>query len=145
MTQSRRNFVATLGALAATPVWAQTPPAFPNKVIRIVPFGTGGGPIDTLARAYADKLSARWGQPVIVDAKPGASGIIAADFVAKAPADGHTVMMTLPLTHVNVPILQAKTALRPGQGLHAAVHGGHRRADDRGAGQRAVQQPQGVR
>jgi tripartite-type tricarboxylate transporter receptor subunit TctC len=39
---------------AATP-WAQTPP-FPSKVIRIVPFGTGGGPIDTLARVYADKL-----------------------------------------------------------------------------------------
>ena len=112
MTQSRRNFVATLGALATTPVWAQTPPAFPNKVSRIVPFGTGGGPIDTLARVYADKLSARWGQPVSVDAKPGASGIIAADFVAKAPADGYTVMMTLPLTHVNVPILQ-KTPYDP--------------------------------
>lgn len=112
MTHSRRTFVASLGALAATPLLAQTPPAFPNKVIRIVPFGTGGGPIDTLARVYADKLSARWGQPVIVDAKPGASGIIAADFVAKAPADGYTVMMTLPLTHVNVPILQ-KTPYDP--------------------------------
>jgi tripartite-type tricarboxylate transporter receptor subunit TctC len=112
MTHSRRTFVASLGALAATPLVAQTPPAFPNKVIRIVPFGTGGGPIDTLARVYADKLSARWGQPVIVDAKPGASGIIAADFVAKAPADGYTVMMTLPLTHVNVPILQ-KTPYDP--------------------------------
>ena len=45
MTHSRRTFVASLGALAATPLVAQTPPAFPNKVIRIVPFGTGGGPI----------------------------------------------------------------------------------------------------
>ena len=113
MTQSRRNFVATLGALATTPVWAQTPPAFPNKVIRIVPFGTGGGPIDTLARVYADKLSARWGQPVIVDAKPGASGIIAADFVAKSAPDGHTVMFTLPLTHVNNAILQSKLPYDP--------------------------------
>ncbi len=103
---------AGLAALAAPHVFAQTAP-FPNKVIRIVPFGTAGGPIDTLARVYADKLQARWGQSVIVDAKPGASGIIAADFVAKAPPDGHTVFFTLPLTHVNVPILQAKLPYDP--------------------------------
>ena len=113
MTHSRRTFVAATAALAATPLLAQTSAPFPNRVIRIVPFGTGGGPIDTLARVYADKLSARWGQPVIVDAKPGASGIIAADFVAKSAPDGHTVMVTLPLTHVNVPILQAKVPYDP--------------------------------
>ncbi len=118
MKLMRRTFAVSMAAAAALGVlttgsaFAQAQPAFPNKVIRIVPFGTGGGPIDTLARVYADKLSARWGQPVIVDAKPGASGIIAADFVAKAPADGYTVMMTLPLTHVNVPILQ-KTPYDP--------------------------------
>ncbi|MGA0569486.1 Bug family tripartite tricarboxylate transporter substrate binding protein [Variovorax sp. VNK109] len=105
---------AGLASLAAPSVFAQTAAApFPNKVIRIVPFGTAGGPIDTLARVYADKLQARWGQPVIIDAKPGASGIIAADFVAKAAPDGHTVFFTLPLTHVNVPILQAKVPYDP--------------------------------
>jgi tripartite-type tricarboxylate transporter receptor subunit TctC len=49
----------------------------------------------------------------VVDAKPGASGIIAADFVAKAPGDGYTVMMTLPLTHVNNAILQTKLPYDP--------------------------------
>lgn len=78
-----------------------------------MPFGTAGGPIDVLARVYADRLQQRWGQSVIVDANPGASGIIAADFVAKAAPDGHTVMFTLPLTHVNVPILQAKVPYDP--------------------------------
>ncbi len=112
MLSNRRTFVSTLATLAGGQALAQTPP-FPSKVIRIVPFGTGGGPIDTLARVYAEKLQQRWGQPVIVDAKPGASGIIAADFVAKAPPDGHTVMFTLPLTHVNVPILQAKVPYDP--------------------------------
>jgi tripartite-type tricarboxylate transporter receptor subunit TctC len=109
----RRKFMAGAGAAlaaAALPVRAQ---AFPSRPIRIVPFGTGGGPIDTLARVYADKLSARWGQPVVVDPKPGASGIIAADFVAKAPPDGHTVLMTLPLTHVNNHILQPKLPYDP--------------------------------
>ncbi|MGE0498196.1 MAG: Bug family tripartite tricarboxylate transporter substrate binding protein [Ramlibacter sp.] len=112
MTHSRRTFVASVAALAAAPVLAQAP-AFPSRVIRIVPFGTAGGPIDTLARVYGDKLQQRWGQSIIIDAKPGASGIIAADYVAKAPADGYTVMMTLPLTHVNNAILQSKLPYDP--------------------------------
>jgi tripartite-type tricarboxylate transporter receptor subunit TctC len=101
----RRTFIAALAALAAAPLQAQTAP-FPSRMIRIVPFGTAGGPIDGIARAYAEKLQARWGQTVIVEAKPGASGIVATDFVAKSPPDGYTVMFTLPLTHINVPILQ---------------------------------------
>jgi tripartite-type tricarboxylate transporter receptor subunit TctC len=113
---SRRNFNAVLAAsvagLAAQPLLAQ-PAAFPSKVIRIVPFGTAGGPIDVIARIYGEKLQQRWGQPVLIDAKPGASGIIAAEFVAKAPADGHTVLMTLPLTHVNNAILMPKLPYDP--------------------------------
>lgn len=114
----RRHFLAAPVAHAAVVAGvpgvarAQTE-AFPSRPIRIVPFGTAGGPIDTLARAYGERLQQRWGQPVIIDAKPGASGVIAADFVAKAAPDGHTVMVTLPLTHVNVPILQAKLPYDP--------------------------------
>ena len=108
----RRTLMTALGGLAVWPAWSQTP-AFPSRLIRIVPFGAAGGPIDTLARTFADKLQARWGQTVIVDAKPGASGIIAADFVAKSAPDGYTVMFTLPLTHVNVPILQSKVPYDP--------------------------------
>ncbi len=122
MTLSRRCFsnrlAAWLALPAALPLLAQTAAStvtapFPNRVIRIVPFGTAGGPIDVIARVYAEKLQQRWGQSVIVDAKPGASGIIAADFVARAAPDGHTVMFTLPLTHVNVPILQSKVPYDP--------------------------------
>ncbi len=113
---SRRDFSAAASAglmwVATGPARAQAP-TFPNRVVRIVPFGAGGGPIDTLARAYADKLAQRWGQAVITDAKPGAAGIIAADFVAKAAPDGHTVMFTLPLTHVNAAILQPKLPYDP--------------------------------
>ena len=117
MLNSRRKFSALLG-IGWTALWpsarSQDPvPAFPARVIRIVPFGTAGGPIDTLARAYADKLQQRWAHPVIVDAKPGASGILAADFVAKSAPDGYTVMFTLPLTHVNNAILQPRLPYDP--------------------------------
>ena len=115
MQHDRRRFGAQLGAgllgLAAGPLFAQG--TFPSKPIRIVPFGTGGGPIDTLSRAYGEKLSARWSQPVVIDAKPGASGIIAADFVAKSAPDGYTVLVTLPLTHVNNAILMPRLPYDP--------------------------------
>ena len=101
--------LASYGASAL----AQQATTFPNKPIRIIPFGTGGGPIDAIARVYAEKLHQRWGQPVIVDPKPGASGIIAADAVAKAAPDGNTVMFTLPLTHINNAILQPKLPYDP--------------------------------
>jgi tripartite-type tricarboxylate transporter receptor subunit TctC len=104
------------GLLAAVTLWAvgaQAQENFPSRVIKIVPFGTAGGPIDTIARIYADKLRERWGQAVIVEAKPGASGILAADAVAKAEPDGHVVLMTLPLTHINNAILQPKLPYDP--------------------------------
>ena len=117
MQSSRRTFSAALGAalasLAAGPLRAQPAAAFPTKVIRIVPFGTAGGPIDVIARVYGEKLQQRWGQSVIVDAKAGASGIIAADYVAKSAPDGHTVFMTLPLTHVNNAILMPRLPYDP--------------------------------
>ncbi|MFM7008082.1 MAG: Bug family tripartite tricarboxylate transporter substrate binding protein [Betaproteobacteria bacterium] len=106
MNIQRRTVLAYLPTLGVSvQASAQSLAPFPNRPVRIVPFGTGGGPIDTLARAYGEKLSQRWGQPIVVDAKPGASGIIAADFVAKSAPDGYTVMMTMPLTHVNNAIL----------------------------------------
>jgi len=87
--------------------------AYPQRPIRLVPFGTAGGPIDHIARSYGEALKQRFGQPVIVDAKPGASGIVAADFVAKAPPDGYTLMLTLSLTHTTVPLLQQKVPYDP--------------------------------
>lgn len=113
MSLSRRTLLAALGAISNAPAWAQSATGFPNRPIKIVPFGTAGGPIDTLARIYGDKLQQRWGQAIVVDPKPGASGIIAADSVAKSAPDGYTVMMTLPLTHVNNAILQPKLPYDP--------------------------------
>jgi tripartite-type tricarboxylate transporter receptor subunit TctC len=94
-------------------VRARADELYPNKPIRIVPFGTAGGPIDSIARVYGEALKQRWNQPIVVDAKPGASGIVATDFVAKAPADGYTLLLTLSLTHTTVPLLQQKVPYDP--------------------------------
>ena len=69
---------------------------YPNKPIRIVvPYGAGGG-TDAVARLMAVRLSAAFGQPVVVENKPGASANIGTEFVARAPADGYTVLVTAP-------------------------------------------------
>lgn len=86
---------------------------FPGKPVRIVPFGTAGGPVDTIARMYAERLRQRWKQPVIVEPKPGASGTLAADTVAKAPPDGTTFLITLSLTHINNAVLQKNLPYDP--------------------------------
>ncbi len=94
---SRRGCLTGLAALGLTllqPAFAQN---FPNKPIRlVVTFPTGGAP-DTLARIFSEK--AQMGQPVVVDNKPGAGGNIGADFVAKSPADGYTIVMGTVGTH----------------------------------------------
>jgi tripartite-type tricarboxylate transporter receptor subunit TctC len=79
--------------LSATAASAQD---FPTKPIRIVvPYSPGGG-TDTVARLMAQRLSTAFGQSVLVENKPGASANIGAEFVARAPADGYTVLVTAP-------------------------------------------------
>ena len=72
---------------------AQTAASFPNRNIKIVvPFAPGGSS-DLLARLVAQRMTADWGQPVIVENKPGAGATLGADQVAKAPPDGYTLLL----------------------------------------------------
>ena len=78
------------GLVAGSAAWPQ---AYPDKPVKlIVPFAAGGSG-DIIGRIYAEKLSALWKQPVVVENKAGAGGNIASDFVAKAPADGYTLLL----------------------------------------------------
>jgi len=85
---------------------------WPAKPVRMVVAYPPGGGIDILARQLADKLAAPWGQPVIVENKPGANTILAADLVAKAE-DGHTLLMTSDGTFSINPHVYAKLPYDP--------------------------------
>lgn len=75
------------------PVGSHAQSGFPNKPIRIIAPAVPGGPNDTSARLIAQKLSEAWGQPVVVENRPGANGMIGAEVAAKAPANGYTLFM----------------------------------------------------
>jgi tripartite-type tricarboxylate transporter receptor subunit TctC len=93
LTQSLgvRTFVVALLGVSALQVWAQD--RFPSQPIKlVVPFAPGGG-ADTLARVIAPKLGEAFKQNVVVDNRPGGSGVIATNHVIKSAADGHTVLL----------------------------------------------------
>ena len=95
MTFSRRKLLQTALGASLIPgiASAQTSPAYPSKAIRmIVPYAAGGG-TDIMARIIATQLSNTWGVSVVVENKPGASGIPGNDIVAKAAPDGYTILV----------------------------------------------------
>lgn len=130
--RARRTLIGALcgalplaAALATTAAFAQAP--FPSRAVRIVvPYSVGIGP-DVVTRALADRLSQVWGQPVLVDNKPGASGIVAFSEIRRVAPDGHTLFVgdvaTLavnPLIHANLPYDPA-TDVAPLTGLFRAT------------------------
>ncbi|WP_406624571.1 Bug family tripartite tricarboxylate transporter substrate binding protein [Acidovorax sp. SDU_ACID1] len=95
-TSTRRGLLRAASAWAsiyALPTLAQPSSGYPTKPVRfVVPYPPGGAS-DVTARLLADKLTESYGQSFLVDNKPGANGILALDLVAKAPADGYTILM----------------------------------------------------
>jgi tripartite-type tricarboxylate transporter receptor subunit TctC len=98
MKQQRRILVLATAMLAAgtlvLPVLARAQGAYPNRPIRfVVPYSAGGLP-DTVARVFAQRLGDNLGQAVVIENKPGANGVVAAQALATAPKDGYTFLVT---------------------------------------------------
>ncbi|CCJ49930.1 Bug family tripartite tricarboxylate transporter substrate binding protein [Bordetella parapertussis] len=102
--------LALAGAIA--PMWAQAAD-FPSKPVRVVVPYSPGGPADALMRAVGQKLSDKWGQPVIVENRPGANEIIGADTVIKAAPDGYTLLLGSEAAFSLNPQLYAKLSYKP--------------------------------
>jgi tripartite-type tricarboxylate transporter receptor subunit TctC len=105
----RRSLIQAVGAAAATlgapALFAQDWPSGPVRIV--VGFPPGGG-TDALARVVAQKLTALWGQSVIVENKPGVAGVLAAEYVSQQPSDGSTLLMAHINSHALAPNLQPR-------------------------------------
>jgi tripartite-type tricarboxylate transporter receptor subunit TctC len=115
MNMLRRSAVAclTLAAFAPLTAIAQSATAFPTKPVRIVVPFAPGGTSDSLARVLGQKLSEMWNQPVLVENKAGADGNVGADYVAKSPADGYTLMLLDIGTLTMAPVFYARLSFDP--------------------------------
>src|SRR5262245_629248 len=98
MTPSRRQFLKFAAGAAVLPGFTHPTRAqgFPTHPITLVVPIAAGGAVDTAARILADKLHEKLGQPVIVENRPGAGSAIGTGFVARAAADGHTLLLMEP-------------------------------------------------
>lgn len=114
--QTRRSWLGAAALAAATActgtaAWAQA--AYPNKPIKVVvPFAPGGA-TDVLARVLAEKMAVGLGQPMVIDNKPGAAGIIGTDAVAKAAPDGYTLLLALSNSMLTNQFLYTKLPYSP--------------------------------
>jgi tripartite-type tricarboxylate transporter receptor subunit TctC len=103
---TRRQFA--IASATITGIWVSrsasgAPSGFPERAITLVDPASPGSSTDIFSRALADEMSKLWGQPVVVENKPGAGGALAAEFVAKAKPDGYTLGLAAVSTHVSNP------------------------------------------
>ncbi|TXL65215.1 tripartite tricarboxylate transporter substrate binding protein [Zeimonas arvi] len=110
-TLSRRRFLAMAAALGAAPK-ASAANDFPSRAIRILVGFSAGSPSDLLARGVAEKMQNHLGQPVVVENKPGAGGIIAARSLLSAPADGYTLLV-VSAAHAAAPVVTRNLGFDP--------------------------------
>ncbi|MBS0452694.1 MAG: tripartite tricarboxylate transporter substrate binding protein [Proteobacteria bacterium] len=117
---NRRSFLTTaalagLAPLAARPAWADG--GFPQRPIKLVVPNPPGGPSDIVARFLAESMRAELGQPVVIDNRPGAAGLIGSAAVANAPPDGYTVLVTSRSNHIVAPLVQQNAQVDPPRDL----------------------------
>jgi tripartite-type tricarboxylate transporter receptor subunit TctC len=104
---TRRSLALSLAVIALA-IGNAAAQSFPSKPVRIVVGFAPGGNTDVVARILAQRLGEMWGQNVIVDNRPGASGMIAGEIVAKSPPDGHTLLVSPQTSLAVAPALYGK-------------------------------------
>lgn len=107
-----KRFLAAALLAAALPAFAQAP-AWPARPVKLIANFPAGGPADLIARSMADVLQKQLGQPFVVENRAGASGNIGADAVAKAPADGYTVLFGIDSTFTVNPHIYQSMPFKP--------------------------------
>ena len=130
MTLHRYARAATAALLAASTAWAlpaahAAPGAYPDKPISlVVPFPAGSG-TDAVGRLFANELSQRLGQQIVVENKPGANATIAANYVARAKPDGYTLFVTTNTSHSAAPWLMKNVPYDPVKDFTPVARGGN--------------------
>jgi len=112
VSHARRRFLFAAFAFAGTAGRIRAQELYPAKPIRVLVGLAAGGGTDTVIRSIAPYLTARLGQPVVVENRAGAAGIIAAEYVAKAPPDGYTLLMAPSGVLVTNVVMRAKLPYR---------------------------------
>jgi tripartite-type tricarboxylate transporter receptor subunit TctC len=117
---TRRNVLSCMALAWVAPATVAHAQAWPTRPVKLVlPFPPGGA-TDRLARLYANALSSRLGQPVVVDNRPGATGAVAAASVLASPADGYTLLLSFVSGAVLLPLLNKKLPYSPAELLPVA-------------------------
>lgn len=120
MTPRRSLLAAAAAVLCAALSPAALAQAWPSQPVKIVVPTGAGSSLDLIVRLLGDKLAARWGQPVVVENRPGAGGMLGVDIAAKA-SDGHTIAIGFNGPLAYAPYLYAKTPYDPAKDLKAIV------------------------
>ncbi|MFN6993678.1 MAG: Bug family tripartite tricarboxylate transporter substrate binding protein [Aquincola tertiaricarbonis] len=113
--------LATAAAVLALAQPAAAQPQWPSRPVHIVVPAPAGSSLDIIARLLGEKLKDRWGQPVVVDNKPGAGGMLGVDVAAKAPADGHTIAIGFNGPIAFAPFMYRKMPYDPAKDLVPVV------------------------
>ncbi len=108
MSIRRREFMSAAGSVLAPAAFAQSTSAYPARPVRVLVGFPAGGGIDTMARLVAQGLSEELKQGFVIENKPGANTVIAADTVAKAAPDGYSLLCSSPSAMTISPLLQAR-------------------------------------
>lgn len=112
----RRQLLAATSAAALLPL-SQAQSSFPDRPLKLVVPNPPGGPSDNVARLLSEAMRADLGQAIVVENRPGASGLIGTAAVATSPADGYTVLVTSRSNHVIAPLVQKGTTVDPPRDL----------------------------